>query len=115
MAIQQIRGYRTMNSKNKLIDDFTEDAEIMGFQCVSTFTVIKVFDMNRKPILKIYFEIAELEPVLDYFRSKEPQPVHDASRIVRVFDLGDVNTQGLDQYSWLFSRASELLHDLKEA
>lgn len=99
MAIQQIRGYRTMNSKNKLIDDFTEDAEIMGFKCDPVLTVIgrkivsiDVFDTDKNPVLEVDFENRN-----------------------RIFPAKNVKADEPDQYSWLFSRASELLHDLKEA
>lgn len=99
MAIQQIRGYRTMNSKNKLIDDFTEDAEIMGFKCDPVLTVIgrkivsiDVLDTDKNPVLEVDFENRS-----------------------RIFPAKNVKADELDQYSWLFSRASELLHGLKEA
>lgn len=91
-----------MKDREELIDDFLRDTEVFDFKCSPIFTM----DEEETISVKIYSE--DGKPILDISFLGRDKPVH-------IFDLGDSNTRDLDQYSWLFSRVSELMFDLKKA
>lgn len=86
-----------MKNRKALINEFIQDAEVMGLKCDPVFTFgrrlvsIDVFSKDRNPVLEIDFD-----------------------NHTRIYPLKNVKVIELDQYSWLFSRASELLHDLEK-
>ena len=87
-------------SREELIEDFLSDIEVFDFEScsvtspneVETFE-IDILKKNGKRVLNIDFD--------------KPNPVS-------VYQLDIVSRNDLDQYSWLFSRVSELLFLLEK-
>lgn len=89
-------------SREELIDDFLRDTEVLDFKCSP------IFAMGEEETLSVKIYSEDEKPILDISFLGRDRPVH-------IFDLGDSNTRELDQYSWLFSRVSELLFLLEKA